>query len=119
MVDAWPPDGVIPFPLEHEAPSRKFDTEAALDEQEGGCPLFARCQASRLSPAGWMPHLTSTASDDRTPAEPSRKWPISHPRLSPWPSATALPTYQLSAIYLYLDRWEVESRQATEFAEAS
>ena len=27
-----------PFPLEHEAPSRKFDTEAALDEQEGGCP---------------------------------------------------------------------------------
>jgi len=32
----------ISFPLEHEAPSRKFDTEAALDEQEGGCPLFSR-----------------------------------------------------------------------------
>ncbi len=53
MVDAWPPDGVIPFPLEHEAPSRKLDMEAALDEQEGGCPLFARLPGFTVI-TGWV-----------------------------------------------------------------
>jgi hypothetical protein len=40
-------------------------------------------QAARFSPAGRMPHLTSTALLDRTPSAGSMKWPRIQPRVSP------------------------------------